>query len=91
MATLVRKVFKCFLFIGLLILSVRYVHTYPQPMTENQLHWLLVICQKLGIHDPDNLYIPAMMVLEVIAAIMAYLLIMKLSKCIGAKRRDEAT
>ncbi|WP_322062544.1 hypothetical protein [Paraburkholderia sp. J63] len=59
-------------------------------MSESQLHWLLIICQKLGVHDPDNLYIPAMMALEVIIAVIAYALIIKFWKLIGAKHKDGA-
>jgi hypothetical protein len=78
MATLARRGFKVLLFIGLFILSVKYVHTYPQPMTESQLHLLLGICSRLGIHDPDDLYIPAMMVVEFVVTVIVYALVLKL-------------
>lgn len=77
MATLARRLFKTVLFLGLFLLSVRYVHTYPVPMTEEQLGILLAICDALDIRDPENLYIPAMLVLELLTTITVYILIIK--------------
>ncbi|CAB3793525.1 hypothetical protein LMG28688_03729 [Paraburkholderia caffeinitolerans] len=78
MATLVRWLFKTILFIGLFLLSVRYVHTYPLPMPENQLSAWLSTANRIGIRDPDDLYIPVMLVIEFIVALLAYTAIIKL-------------
>jgi hypothetical protein len=77
MATLARRLFKTVLFFGLFLLSVRYVHTYPFPMPQEQLRILLAICDAMDIRDPDDLYIPAMLVLELLTTIAAYILIIK--------------
>ncbi|HEY4802098.1 MAG TPA: hypothetical protein VIH96_05715 [Paraburkholderia sp.] len=69
---------KVVLFIGLFLLSVRYVHTYPWPMPESQaLRWLS-IANGFGLHDPDDVYIPAMLTIELIVTVVAYTAIMKL-------------
>ncbi|AIN15255.1 hypothetical protein B7R74_07330 [Yersinia pseudotuberculosis] len=88
MATLARRLFKTLLFVGLLLLSIRYVHTYPVPMPADQLALLFTLSEKLGIRDPDDLYIPVMMIVDLIAAIIAYVLIMKLWHLFDAKRKS---
>jgi hypothetical protein len=87
MATLARRLFKFVLFIGLFCLSVRYVHTYPVPMPANQLHVLWVASDWLGIRDPDDLYIPAMLVCDLIVTVLAYIAIVKLWRYYRTKRR----
>ncbi|MBN3802510.1 hypothetical protein GXB81_05495 [Paraburkholderia sp. Ac-20336] len=78
MATLVRRIFKVALFIGLFLLSVRYVHTYPLPMPEGQIMFWIDASDRLGISDSDNLYIPTMVIIDLIVAILAYVAILKL-------------
>ncbi|MBN3804069.1 hypothetical protein GXB81_13555 [Paraburkholderia sp. Ac-20336] len=78
MVRLVRSIFKVALFIGLFLLSVRYVHTYPMPMPESQLAFWFAASDWFGIRDPDDLYIPTMVVIELIVTILAYVAIMKL-------------
>lgn len=78
MATLARRLFKTILFIGLFLLSVRYVHTYPLPMPENQLSAWLSAANQIGIRDPDDLYIPVMLFIEFIVTLFAYTAIIKL-------------
>jgi len=87
MATVVRRISKVLLFIGLFILSVKYVHTYPQPMTAHQLDVLLRICEKLGIHDPDDFYIPAMRVAELAVTIIVYASMMRIWRFYRVKQR----
>lgn len=77
MATLARRLMKTVLFVGLFLLSVRYVHTYPVPMPESQLAVLLSICDRVEIRDPDDLYIPVMLILELLTTVAAYVLILK--------------
>ncbi|MBC8639476.1 hypothetical protein IAG25_21850 [Caballeronia sp. EK] len=78
MATLVRKLFKIALFIGLFFLAVRYVHTYPLPMTEPQQHVLFVISDAFGVEDVEMLYILSMTAIDLMVAIIAYKVILKL-------------
>nr|WP_244135194.1 MULTISPECIES: hypothetical protein [unclassified Burkholderia] len=80
MITLVRRIFKVALFVGLFRLSVPFVHTYPVTMSESQaLAWLRV-ANRLGIRDPDDLYIPLVLLTNVIVATFAYMAIMKLRR-----------
>lgn len=78
MATLARRLAKVVLFIGLFLLSVRYVHTHPWPMPESQALGWLSIANGFGLHDPDDIYIPAMLTIELIVTFVAYTAIMKL-------------
>ena len=78
MATLVRRLFKIALFIGLFLLSVRYVHPYPYEWTETQMRAWLYTSQALGIRDPEDLYFVVWLTIELIAAVLAYVLIMRL-------------
>jgi hypothetical protein len=87
MATLARRIAKTLLFAGLFLLSVRYVHTYPLPMPESQLHVWLLIARRLGIHDPDDLYIPVMLVIELIATIVTYVLILRLWRSFASRHQ----
>ncbi|GAB7536996.1 hypothetical protein BGC_32140 [Burkholderia sp. 3C] len=65
------------LFIGLLLLSVRFI-----PMSN---HWSLAETRAwirasdwLGVDDPDNLYFVVWLTIELIAAVLAYVAIVKL-------------
>ncbi|WES90704.1 hypothetical protein OHJ28_02485 [Dickeya fangzhongdai] len=78
MTAFTRRALKTILFIALVFLSIRYVHTYPVPMTKDQVTLLFRLSDALSIRDPEDLYISAMMVIELITAILAYLLIIKL-------------
>jgi hypothetical protein len=78
MATLARRLFKLALFVGLFLLSVRYVHTYPMPMPESQLSTWLSVANGIGIRDPDDLYIPVMIVVELIVTLLVYMAIVRL-------------
>ncbi|WP_414446733.1 hypothetical protein AB4851_08035 [Burkholderia sp. 22PA0099] len=78
MATLVRRLFKVALFVGLFWISVPYVHTYPIPMPESQALAWLHIANRVGIRDPDDLYIPFVLLANLIVATLAYVTIMKL-------------
>lgn len=77
MGIVVRRLFKVALFIGLFCLAVPYVHTYPIPMPENQARAWLHAANWLGIRDPDDLYIPLILLADLIVATLAYLAIMK--------------
>ncbi|WP_027713234.1 hypothetical protein [Dickeya chrysanthemi] len=78
MTRFIRKALKTFLFLILFLLSVRYVHIYPQPMTKDQVALLFTLSDAFGIRDPEDRYISAMLVLEIITTIIAYSLIIKL-------------
>ncbi|CAM2163200.1 conserved hypothetical protein [Paraburkholderia sacchari] len=78
MATLVRRLFKIVLFIGLLLLSVRYVHPYPYEWTETQMRAWLYTSQALGIRDPEDLYFAVWVTIELIVALGTYIAIVRL-------------
>ncbi|MBN3803644.1 hypothetical protein GXB81_11345 [Paraburkholderia sp. Ac-20336] len=86
MVPLVRRFFKVVLFIGLFLLSVRYVHTYPLPMTESQLDFWFSVSERFGIRDPEDLYVPVMVIIELIVTIFAYIIIIRLWRHYWAKR-----
>ncbi|AHK18685.1 hypothetical protein [Yersinia similis] len=77
MATLVRRLLKVLFFIGLFILAVKYIHSYPYPMPESQLQHWFSISEFLGFSNPEDIYFPAMLVLDIIVASLAYVFIMK--------------
>jgi len=78
MATLARRLFKVALFCVLFRISLAYVHTYPMPMPESQgIAWLHA-ANRLGIRDPDDLYIPVILVVNLFVAALLYMAIMKL-------------
>ncbi|MBN3850512.1 hypothetical protein G3N58_27375 [Paraburkholderia sp. Ac-20342] len=78
MAKLVRKTTKVLLFCTLYFLAIRYVHTYPMPMTLQQQHYLIVISEAFGVADYELFYILSMMLIDLIVTIMAYSILMRL-------------
>ncbi|MFP3506327.1 hypothetical protein, partial [Burkholderia sp. SIMBA_062] len=79
MATLARRLFKTALFIGLFLLSVRCIGRNGVMPESEALRWLS-IAQSLGLHEADDVYIPAMLVFDLLAATLAYLTLTKLWK-----------
>ncbi|SMG61477.1 hypothetical protein [Paraburkholderia susongensis] len=78
MAILARRVFKVVLFLGLFVLAIRYVHTYPDPMTESQLLVWWNASEWLGIRDPEDLYFVVWVTIQLIVTVLAYMAIMRL-------------
>lgn len=95
MAILVRNfmvvIFKLLLFVGLFVLSMRFIHTYPQPMPPDQQHHLFAIARKLDIRDPDDLYLSTVAIVNLFAAIIEFKLLMRLwKKCLRNHRGDHS-
>ncbi|SMG06266.1 hypothetical protein [Paraburkholderia susongensis] len=86
MATLARKAAKVLLFCGLYRLAIRYIHTYPIPMTLQQQQDLIVIAQEFGVADTELFYILAMMVIDLIVTIVAYSILMRIWRRYRAKK-----
>lgn len=86
MAKLARRILRLMLFAGLLCLSVRYVHTYPIPMTQDQQQDLIVISERLGVRDAEALYIFTMCFIDLVATLLAYGMIVKLLRRLGRTR-----
>lgn len=80
MAIHVRRLCKISLFFVLFLLSERYVHTYPLPMTLEQQRVLIEISDKLGLTDYELFYICAITSIDLIVAIALYVLIMKIGR-----------
>ncbi|WP_225936330.1 hypothetical protein [Caballeronia sp. NK8] len=80
--TLVRNflkvLLKILLFAGLFWLALRYVHTYPIPLTVKQQGTLVDIADRLGIRDYDGLYIYSMIALDLAVTIAVYVILMRL-------------
>lgn len=73
-----KALLKLFLFAGIYLLTLRFVHTYPLPMPPSQQRTLFALARRLGIRDPDDLYLYGFAVVDFIIAIVIYLLAMKL-------------
>jgi hypothetical protein len=86
MATLARRVFKVALSLCLFVLSVHYVRPYPYPMTESQLAVWWRASDWLGIRDPEDLIIAVWLTLELIAAALAYVALMRLWRHFRARK-----
>ncbi|MZI90893.1 hypothetical protein F6X50_17730 [Dickeya dianthicola] len=69
---------KTLLFIALFLLAIRYVHTYPVPLTRKQTDLLVTLSEKAGWKDPELFYITVMSIIDLIAATLAYVAIIKL-------------
>lgn len=78
MEKLARKAIKIFLFFSLFLLSGRYVHTYPLPMTLEQQHYLSMISDWFGVSDYELFYIGAMVTIDLIVTAIAYSLLIRL-------------
>jgi hypothetical protein len=77
METLVRRLFKVALFIGLFLTSARYI-PLSNEWTESEARAWLHTSQWLGIRDPEDLYFVVWVTIELIVAALAYAAIMKL-------------
>ncbi|MBB2926854.1 hypothetical protein [Paraburkholderia silvatlantica] len=77
MATLVHRLFKIALFVGLSLLSFRYVRPY-HTWTEGEADAWWRASDWLGVRDPEDLYIGVWMTIELFVAVLAYVAIMKL-------------
>jgi hypothetical protein len=78
MATLVRRLFKVALFIGLFLVSVRYVRPFNNEWTAGETHAWWRASDSLGVRDPEDLYIGVWLSIELIVTVFAYVVIMRL-------------
>lgn len=85
MTALTRRLFKVALFVGLFLLSARCIGRNGVMPESEALRWLS-IAQSLGLHEADDAYIPAMLVLDLLVATLAYMTIMKLWKRYRGKK-----
>lgn len=85
METLARRVAKTALFAALATLSFFFVHTYPQPMTQEQVAMWWTLSDWLGIDNPEHLIAPVMLSLKVVVAAIAYRLVMRLLRAFATR------
>ncbi|MGF6740193.1 hypothetical protein OKW33_002233 [Paraburkholderia atlantica] len=78
MATPARKGSKVVLFLGLFLLSFVFVRPLHYEWSQVEMRAWLYTSQALGIRDPEDLYIAVWLTIELIAAVLAYVAIMKL-------------
>lgn len=67
---------KVLFFFGLFWLSVPYIHTYPIPLPPEHQHILFMLSRRLGINDPRDFYVSAVIVVNLLAAVIEYKLLM---------------
>ncbi|WP_296654581.1 hypothetical protein [Paraburkholderia sp.] len=85
MATLARSFFKVALFIGLFLLSFRYVRpSHKWAAGEARAWWRA--SDWLGVRNPEDLYIGVWVTIELIVAALAYVAIMKLWRHYQSKK-----
>jgi hypothetical protein len=86
MGTLARNAAKVLLFCGLFLLAVRYIHTYPLPLTLQQQHFWIVISETFGVEDSELFYIGSMVAVDLVVTIVVYAMLMRLSRRYRAKQ-----
>lgn len=79
------KILKCIAFIGVFVLSLRFVNIYPHPMSDDYQHEMFLISSKLGVKNPENFYLSVELIVNLVAASIEYAL---LSKLYGKIRED---
>jgi hypothetical protein len=77
MATLARRLFKIALFVGLFLLSARYIPLSTEWSPRETRAWLRA-SDWLGVRDPDDLYFVVWVTIELLVAVLAYMAITKL-------------
>ncbi|WP_296651051.1 hypothetical protein [Paraburkholderia sp.] len=77
MATIVRRFFKIALFIGLLLISVRYIPLSNEWTAGEARAWWRA-SDWLGVRDPDDLYFVVWVTIELVVAVLVYVAIVEL-------------
>ena len=77
MATLARRLLKILLFIGLFLISVRYIPLSNQWTPAEARAWWRA-SEWLGVRDPDDLYFMVWVTIELITTVLAYVAIMRM-------------
>ncbi|WP_081084312.1 hypothetical protein [Burkholderia territorii] len=88
MATFARKLLKIFLFIGLLLVSVRYIPLSNEWTPAEARTWWHA-SEWLGIHDPEDLYFAVWVSIELTVAVLAYIAITRMWRYCRRKQQIE--
>ncbi|RQR36742.1 hypothetical protein [Burkholderia sp. Bp9142] len=75
MATLARRLLKVLLFIGLFLISARYIPLSNEWTPAEARAWWRA-SEWLGVSDPDDVYFVVWVTIELIVAVLAYIAIM---------------
>jgi hypothetical protein len=76
MAALARRLAKAALFACLFLVSMRYIHTYPLPITVDQQQRLIDIAAIFGVVDTEGFYLSVVTIVNLLAAATEYWVIM---------------
>jgi hypothetical protein len=87
MAILARRTIKGLLFVGIFILSMKFIHTYPVPMTNDQVEWWFVFSEKFGVDDVEGFWLSVTTLADLIVTIFIYVGALKLWKNLLARHR----
>jgi hypothetical protein len=68
---------KALLFVGLFLLAVLFVSTYPFPMTDEHMRWWSAFSAKFGIRDPRGSWVSLTLGVDLIVAALVYLALAK--------------
>ncbi|EGD03885.1 hypothetical protein B1M_14259 [Burkholderia sp. TJI49] len=85
MISLTRALLKVLLFAGLFLLSVRCIGRNGAMPESEALRWLS-IAQRFGVREADDVHIPVMLALDLLATTLAYMTITKLWKYFRRKK-----
>ncbi|MDS0795103.1 hypothetical protein NUV26_23295 [Burkholderia pseudomultivorans] len=85
MATLARRLLKALLFIGLFVISVRYIPLSNEWTPAEARAWWRA-SEWLGVHDPDDLYFVVWVTIELIVAVLAYMAITRVWRYYRGKK-----
>ncbi|WP_310722057.1 hypothetical protein [Burkholderia pseudomultivorans] len=85
MISLTRALLKALLFAGLFLLSVRCIGRNGAMPESEALRWLS-IAQRFGVREADDIHIPVMLALDLLATTLAYMTITKLWKYFRRKK-----
>lgn len=79
-------IFRAIAFFGLFILSIGFANVYPRPMPEGYQHEMFMVSQELGVHNPENFYLSAELIANLVAASIEYALLLQLVRKIRGMR-----
>jgi hypothetical protein len=78
---------RVLLFVGLYLLAVLFVSTFPFSMTIERLQWWSVFSARFGILDPEDSWVSVTLAMDLIVTIFVYMGILKLWKILRGRHR----
>ncbi|CAB3760353.1 hypothetical protein [Paraburkholderia humisilvae] len=68
---------KVLLFVGLYLLAVLFLSTYPFPMTIERMRWWSAFSAQYGISNPEDAWVTVILVMDLVVTIFVYLAVVK--------------